>query len=50
MRRLLIALTTILLMASFSASAMERVKIVTGEWAPYTSENLEGYGFFAEIE
>ena len=49
MRRLLIALTTMLLMASFSATATERVKILTGEWAPYTSENLEGYGFFAEI-
>lgn len=27
----------------------EKVPLVTGEWSPYTSENLEGYGFITEI-
>lgn len=27
----------------------ETIKLVTGEWPPYTSENLENYGFNTEI-
>lgn len=27
----------------------EKVQLATGEWPPYTSKNLEGYGFITEI-
>ena len=27
----------------------ESLKLVTGEWSPYTSESLQGYGFITEI-
>ncbi len=29
--------------------AQEELPLATGEWPPYTSENLEGYGFFTEL-
>ncbi|QTA80037.1 ABC transporter, solute-binding protein family 3 [Desulfonema limicola] len=33
----------------FPAAQAENIKIVTGEWAPFTSEKVEGYGFITEI-
>ncbi len=29
--------------------AQEELPLATGEWPPYTSEHLEGYGFFTEL-
>ncbi len=35
--------------AALAFAADKTVKIATGEWAPYTSESLPGYGLAAEI-
>lgn len=42
-------LTVLALNGVLVASEQKTVLLVTGEWAPYTSENLEGYGFFTSI-
>ncbi|MBF0573717.1 MAG: transporter substrate-binding domain-containing protein [Desulfamplus sp.] len=41
----------IAIILQFTAICMagEKVVLVTGEWAPYTSEKMEGQGFFTEI-
>lgn len=49
MRKTFAAIAAVLLLISSSASAQEKIRIATGEWAPYTSEFIDGYGFFAEI-
>ncbi len=43
-----LVLFLVLLFTGANAQA-EKVKLGTGEWAPYTSEGLENYGFFTEI-
>ncbi|MBF0233420.1 MAG: transporter substrate-binding domain-containing protein [Desulfamplus sp.] len=48
MKKSIIALS-ILLITAATCAASEKVILVTGEWAPYTSEKMEGYGFFTEI-
>jgi len=39
----------VFLLLSTSVFGSEKIIIATGEWAPYTSEQLQGYGFFSEI-
>lgn len=34
---------------SFDISAREKIRLTTGEWAPYTSESLDNKGLFAQI-
>ena len=49
MRQVLCLVVAISLL-SLSAAAQTRTIVVgTGEWAPYTSEKLDNYGFFSEI-
>ncbi len=48
MRKLFISLFIVLLCAAAS-NAAQKVVLVTGEWAPYTSEKMAGGGFFTEI-
>jgi len=38
----------VIFLISAHASA-DTVTLVTGEWVPYTSEKMEGYGFITEI-
>lgn len=47
-KKLLLVLLIIVFLAT-PLSAAQRVILVTGEWAPYTSEKMPGYGFFTEI-
>ena len=50
MRSLKIALMACLLTASASAGiAAEPLVLATGEWPPYTSKHLEGYGIISRI-
>ena len=49
MKKKWLALIAIPLLLSTAALAEEKIRIVTGEWDPYTSEHLPGNGFFAEI-
>ncbi|MCP3922022.1 MAG: amino acid ABC transporter substrate-binding protein [Desulfobacterales bacterium] len=39
----------LLFLLSSTVFSAEQVVIVTGEWAPYTSKNIQGHGFTAEI-
>ncbi|MBF0303138.1 MAG: transporter substrate-binding domain-containing protein [Desulfamplus sp.] len=48
MKKVIIFVVLVLLSASICV-AEEKVVLVTGEWPPYTSEKMEGYGFFTEI-
>ncbi len=48
MKKVSLFLVSIILLSSTSIWA-EKVQLVTGEWEPYTSEHLEGYGFITEI-
>lgn len=38
-----------LLLSDIPSIAEERIPLATGEWRPYTSAEIEGYGFFSEI-
>ncbi|MCP4396608.1 MAG: amino acid ABC transporter substrate-binding protein [bacterium] len=42
-------MTVGLLLMSSTCVWADKVTLVTGEWTPYSSETLEGYGFIAEI-
>lgn len=44
----IVILTVILALSPVSIQA-DTLPLATGEWLPYTSENLEGYGFITEI-
>ncbi|MBF0573716.1 MAG: transporter substrate-binding domain-containing protein [Desulfamplus sp.] len=48
MREKLILLVVLVLLSANICSAA-KVILVTGEWPPYTSEKMEGYGFLSEI-
>ncbi len=42
----------VLLLLAFTlpvVACAESLPLATGEWSPYTSEALEGYGFITEI-
>lgn len=39
----------ICLTLSFGLSAKEKIRLTTGEWAPYTSETLDNKGLFSQI-
>ncbi|MEA9358391.1 transporter substrate-binding domain-containing protein [Bacteriovorax sp. PP10] len=39
----------ICLTLSFNISAKEKIRLTTGEWVPYVSENLDNKGLFAQI-
>ena len=47
MKKLILLVVLVLLSASICAEA--KVVIVTGDWPPYTSEKMEGYGFLSKI-
>lgn len=38
-----------LLLMGVPSIAEERIPLATGEWEPFTSSEIEGYGFFSEI-
>lgn len=44
-----VILLAVLALASAGAAADEALPYVIGEWPPYTSESLDGYGFMAKI-
>ncbi|MCP3925840.1 MAG: transporter substrate-binding domain-containing protein [Desulfobacterales bacterium] len=48
MKNLLIFVCFLLFLSS-NILAKQKVVLVTGEWAPYTSKKMNGYGFFTEI-
>ncbi len=48
MKKLFIVFVCCIVFNSPSAGA-ETLKLATGEWAPYTSEEMEGHGFITEI-
>ncbi len=39
----------LILLVTVSVNAGQKVTLVTDEWEPYTSNKMEGYGFFTEI-
>ncbi|MBF0199889.1 MAG: amino acid ABC transporter substrate-binding protein [Desulfamplus sp.] len=43
-----IVITSVLIFSSV-CTASDKIVLATGEWPPYTSEKMEGYGFFTEI-
>lgn len=47
MKKILIIFLMMLLCSTYSHA--EKILLVTGEWAPYTSQEIEGYGFITEI-
>lgn len=44
-----LSITILLFLSMCSAVQAEKFLLVIGEWAPYTSEHLEGYGMMTEI-
>jgi len=48
MKKISVYFLLVLLLILPAVQAKE-LKLVTGEWAPFTSENIEGYGFITEI-
>lgn len=48
MKKSILAAAVFLLLTT-SVFGAETIVIATGEWAPYTSEKMEGYGFCSEI-
>lgn len=49
MKRIILLVTFICLSLSLSVSAREKIRLTTGEWSPYISENLENKGLFSQI-
>lgn len=49
MRKLLVELTVICFFTGFFAHAHAKLSLGTGEWAPYTGEEIVGKGFVTEI-
>ena len=49
MKRIILAGLLIAFLLGVGNIGAETVKLATGEWTPYTSSNLEGYGFFTKI-
>ena len=45
----LFIISCFLSLASFTARSADSIKITNGEWAPYLSENLPGYGSASQI-
>ncbi|MBU1344055.1 MAG: transporter substrate-binding domain-containing protein [Proteobacteria bacterium] len=48
MKTAIISFCLLILMVG-GLNADQKILLVTGEWSPYTSEKIEGYGFFTEI-
>ncbi|MCP3924617.1 MAG: transporter substrate-binding domain-containing protein [Desulfobacterales bacterium] len=48
MKRLLIFVLFLFIFSS-NIFAKQKIVLVTGEWSPYTSYRIKGYGFFTEI-
>ncbi len=44
----MVMICSLIVLWNVSAQA-EELPLATGEWPPYTSEHLEGYGFFTEL-
>jgi len=44
-----IIVTLIFLSSAIPGRAEDKIPLATGEWNPYTSAEIEGYGFFSEI-
>ena len=42
-------MTFICFSLNLNISAREKIRLTTGEWAPYISENLEKKGLFSQI-
>ncbi|MBF0230104.1 MAG: amino acid ABC transporter substrate-binding protein [Desulfamplus sp.] len=47
MKKIILLVALVFLSANICSAA--KVILVTGEWPPYTSEKMEGYGFLSEI-
>ncbi|MBF0230103.1 MAG: transporter substrate-binding domain-containing protein [Desulfamplus sp.] len=47
MKKIILLVVLVFLSATICSAA--KVILVTGEWPPYTSEKMEGYGFLSEI-
>lgn len=49
MKKIILLVTFLCCSLSFNISAREKIRLTTGEWAPYISENLKNKGLFSQI-
>lgn len=49
MKKIILGVIFICFSLNLNISAREKIRLTTGEWAPYISENLENKGLFAQI-
>lgn len=49
MKRVILVVTFICFSLNLNLSAREKIRLTTGEWAPYISENLKNKGLFSQI-
>ena len=49
MKKIILVVTFLCFSLSLNISAREKIRLTTGEWAPYISDSLENKGLFAQI-